>query len=109
MKVRVKRMVNIRDQGYEQGKEYEVDDSLEELLKHGIVEETRPEHYRVTETYLEKFRVNLKEELEKKRSSDPYGVALTLTLAQMFHPDCFTKNEVTVLAIIHSKEIGLAS
>ena len=89
--------------------EKEVDKSLKELLDHGIVEETLPEHYRVTQSYREKFKVNFKEELEKKRSSDPCGVALTLSLAQIFYPDCFTKNEVTVLAIIHAKEMGLSS
>lgn len=39
MKVKIKKMVNVRGQGYEQGKEYEVDDGLGKwMLNHDIAE-----------------------------------------------------------------------
>jgi len=83
-----------------------IEESMNLLLKHGIIEEAAPDHFQLTSIYKEKFKRALKAEMQNKKIKDPYVLALTIVLAKMI-PDGFTKKDIIVLMVFHEKELGL--
>jgi len=79
------------------------EESVERLLAHGAIEETRPKYYRVTKAYKKKFNENLrflKEEHPKMDRDERHYSALIITVGEMFHPDSFSTIDAYVLALI---------
>jgi len=87
-------------------RERDVGKSLAFLLKHRIIEEVGPQLYRCSTEYLNHYRRSLEKYQNDKRSKEPSGEALVLTLGEMVYPATFSRRDVAVLLVIHQKELG---